>query len=113
MAIPSVNSGKDANRHAQLVTQAEKWVSQTFYGTLLKQMRESPFKSKMFDGGEGGDAFNGLYDQQLADHMSKGAGGKLVTAIVRKIEGAAAYRKDALAKAAAKEKGVGREWGAQ
>jgi Rod binding domain-containing protein len=113
MSIFPAQSQKSADRHAQLVTQAEKWVAQTFYGTLLKQMRESPFKSKLFDGGEGGDAFNSLYDQKLADRMSKGAGGKLVKAIVRKIEGAAAYRKDALAKAAAKEAGVGREWSAQ
>src|SRR5688500_7295625 len=28
--------------------QARKWVAQTFYGTMLKQMRDSPFKSDLF-----------------------------------------------------------------
>jgi Rod binding domain-containing protein len=98
MSVSSVHSHKPEDRHAQLVKQTEKWVSQTFFGTLLKQMRENPFKSDLFSGGQGGQAFGALYDQQLADHMSKGAGGKLVDAIVRKIEGDKAYRKTALSK---------------
>ena len=96
-------------RHAQLTTQAQKWVSQTFFGTLLKQMHESPFKSKLFEGGRGGEAFGRLYDQQLADRMSKASGKKLVNSIVRKIEGADAYRKaTADAKALVKTGGVNR-----
>src|SRR5580658_366265 len=98
MSISAMHSQKPLSRHDQLVTQTEKWVSQTFFGTLLKQMRENPFKSDLFNGGQGGQAFGALYDQQLADHMSKGAGGKLVNAIVRKIEGDKAYRKAAAAK---------------
>ena len=74
------------NRHDQLVKQTQRLVSQTFYGTMLKQMRDSPFKSKIFDGGRGGEAFSSLLDQHLADRMSRGAGGKLVNSIVRHIE---------------------------
>jgi Rod binding domain-containing protein len=85
------------NQHDQLVKQAEKWVAQTFYGTLLKQMREDPFHSDLFDGGNGGKAFEQMLDQRLADHMSRGAGGKLVRAIVHKIESAQAARKYAQA----------------
>jgi len=77
--------------HDKLVKEAEKWVSQTFYGEMLKQMRKSPFKSKIFDGGEGGQAFTEMFDQQLADKMSKGAGRKLVDSIVNKIEAGRAY----------------------
>src|SRR3984957_10571743 len=109
MSISPTHVPKAAGGDTQLVKQAEKWVAQTFYGTLLKQMRESPFKSKLFSGGEGGDAFSGLYDQQLADHMSKGAGGKLVDAIVHKIEGAKAYRKTAAGKIPTST----REWSAR
>ncbi len=109
MSISPTHTQKASDRHAQLVKQAEKWVSQTFYGALLKQMRESPFKSKLFSGGEGGDAFSGLYDQQLADRMSKGAGGKLVHAIVRKIEGEKAYKKTAMGKIPT----ISREWSAR
>src|SRR5947208_8317125 len=73
-------------QHAALTRQPEKWVSQTFFGTLLKQMHESPFKSHMFDGGRGGEAFQPLMDQHLAERMSRGSGKKLVNSIVRHIE---------------------------
>jgi Rod binding domain-containing protein len=79
--------------HKELVKQTQKWVSQTFFGALLKQMRNSPFKSDLLDGGRGGQAFNEMFDQQLADRMARGSGSKLVNAIVRKTEAAAAYRK--------------------
>lgn len=93
-AMPSepTSSGATA-RHAELVKQTQKWVAQTFFGTLLRQMRQSPFKSDLFDGGKGGEAFHQMFDQHLAERMSVGAGQKLVNSIVRKIEGAAAYRK--------------------
>ena len=34
-----------------------------------------------------------MYDQRLIEHMSRGAGNKLVNAIVRKLEAATAYGK--------------------
>ena len=80
-------------KHDDARKQAEKFVSQAFFATILKQMRESPFKSELFAGGRGGEAFGSLYDQQLADRMSRGVGNKLVNSIVRKIEAAKAYRK--------------------
>jgi Rod binding domain-containing protein len=82
---------KDA--HQKLIDSTGTWVAQSFFGTLLKQMRESPFKSEIFSGGQGGQAFSQLYDQHLAEHMARGAGKKLVNSIVRKIEATAAYRK--------------------
>jgi Rod binding domain-containing protein len=80
-------------QHDQLVEQAQKWVAQTFFGTMLKQMRNSPFKSELFSGGRGGEAFGELYDQQMAERMAKGAGNKLVKSLVRKMEANAAYRR--------------------
>jgi Rod binding domain-containing protein len=76
-----------AEHHAALVKQTQKWVSQTFFGTMLKQMRNSPFKSELFSGGRGGEAFNEMFDQLLADHLGKGSGKKLVDALVRRMEG--------------------------
>ena len=93
------------SEHDQLVKQTQNWVSQTFFATLLKQMRDSPFKSDLMDGGRGGQAFASLYDQQLAQRMGHAAGKKLVNAIVRKIEANAAYRRNAAA--AAKVSGAG------
>lgn len=81
------------DEHAKIVKEAQKWVAQTFYGTLLKQVRESPFHSDKFDGGRGGQAFGSLMDQQLAEHMARGVGNKLVNAIARKIEAKSAYLK--------------------
>lgn len=83
----------DAVRHEELTRQAQQWVGQTFFGVLLKQMRESPFRSDLFEGGRGGQAFGPLFDQKLIDHMSRGTNHNLVRAIVRKMEAGAAYRK--------------------
>jgi Rod binding domain-containing protein len=75
-------------QHDKLVHTAQSWVAQTFFGQMLKQMRESPFKSKLFDGGRGGEMFANQLDQHLALRMaSSGAGRKLAESIVRKIEG--------------------------
>jgi Rod binding domain-containing protein len=85
------------SEHDKLVDQTRTWVGQTFFGTLLKQMRDSPFKSELFSGGQGGQAFAQLHDQRMAEHMARGAGSKLVNTIVRRIEANAAYRKQAAA----------------
>lgn len=93
---PAAETNTPEAHHDRLVQQSQKWVAQTFFGTLLKQMRDSPFKSKLFDGGRGGEAFAQMYDQKLVEHMSRGAGKKLVHALVRKLEktdAAKAYQK--------------------
>ncbi len=73
-------------RHDQLTEQTQKWVAQTFFGQMFKQMRDSPFKSKLFDGGRGGEAFQQMADERTAESMARGAGHKLVDAIVDRIE---------------------------
>jgi len=98
---PLVHPGMpNTPQEEQLIEQARKWVSQTFFGTLLKQMRNSPFKSPLFEGGRGGQAFGEMYDQRLADHMSRGVGNKLVASMVRSIVDAP-KRKAEAAKASA------------
>jgi Rod binding domain-containing protein len=93
--VSTLNKVAASTQHEKIAGQAQKWVSQTFFGTLLKQMHNSPFKSKLFEGGRGGEAFQSMLDQRLADHMARGAGHKLVDAITRKIEGRNAYAKAA------------------
>lgn len=83
------------SQHDKIEEQARKLVAQTFYGTMFKQMRESPFKSELFSGGRGGQAFTPLLDQHLADHMARSADSKLVRAIARKLEAKSAYQKQA------------------
>jgi Rod binding domain-containing protein len=80
-------SAAEIKRHQALVKQTQKWVAQSFYGTMLKQMRKSPFHSEIFDGGRGGQMFHALMDQQLASHMTQHTAPGLVNSIVRKIEG--------------------------
>ena len=85
--FPGVRSpAAPQTQHDRLVDQTRNWVAQTFFGTLLKQMENSPFKSDLFSGGRGGQAFSSLYHQQLAQRIAPGAGNKLVNSIVRKIE---------------------------
>jgi Rod binding domain-containing protein len=81
----------------RLEAAARQLVGGTFFGTLLKQMHNSPFKSDLFSGGRGEQAFSPLYDQHLIERMSRGAANRLVTPIVKKLKKAAAnaYQKQA------------------
>lgn len=90
------------SQHEQLEEQARKWVATTFYGTLLKQMHDDPFRSQLFDGGRGGQAFSTMLDQHLAERMTRGVGKKLVDSIVRKIEAGRAYAKQSAGAASAR-----------
>lgn len=100
-AIPKTPAGHGPlSPHTRLQKEVQKWVAQTFFGAMLKQMHEGPFHSKLLDGGRGGQAFAGLYDQRLAEHMAQAAAGhRLVNSIVSKIERSkearAAYAKTA------------------
>jgi Rod binding domain-containing protein len=90
-----ISSRQPKTENDKIHETARKWVAQTFYGAMLKQMRESPFKSEIFSGGRGGQAFSTMLDQHLADHMSRSAGSKLVNAIARKLEARAGYARQA------------------
>lgn len=79
--------------HEKLTDLSQRIVAGAFYGTLLKQVRESPFKSELFGGGKAEKAYGSLYDQQLAEHMARSTGQKLVKSLVKKIERSAAARK--------------------
>jgi Rod binding domain-containing protein len=90
--LAGLQQGKRATQRDRLTKETEQWVSQTFFATMLKQMRESPFRSDLFSGGRAGQAYGALYDQHLAAQMGRGAGSKLVQAIVNRLEGTRAYR---------------------
>lgn len=67
---------------------ARQWVSQTFFGTLLKQARNSGLSAEgPLSGGRGGQAFGSLFDQHLAEGASGAAGNRLAESIVRSIAG--------------------------
>src|ERR1700722_17326257 len=102
--VKNSDPGAHDPQHVALVRQTEKWVAQSFYGTLLKQMRDDPFRSKLMDGGRGGQAFGEMFDQRLAEHMSRSVAPGLGRSIVHKIEGpraAANYKRHAKSESAA------------
>ena len=90
MDLNPINQSSTANgsaHRAAVVKQARVWVAQTFFGTLLKQMHDSPFRSELFSGGRGGQAFSSLFNQHLTERMAGGKSAeKLVNSIVKKIE---------------------------
>jgi Rod binding domain-containing protein len=75
-----------SSNQKELFKTAQKWVGQTFFGTILKQMHNSPFKSDLWSGGRGGEAFNTLYDQHLAERMARASGRPLANAIVKQLQ---------------------------
>lgn len=56
------------------------------FGPLLKEVREDPFHSNLFDGGSAGQAFGAMYDERLAERMTSDASDSLVNSIVNRIE---------------------------
>jgi Rod binding domain-containing protein len=87
VTLSPTSSASTANSaHEALLRQTRKWVGMTFYGTLLKQVRDEPFHSDTLDGGQGGKMFGAMLDQQLSTRMGNAGAGKLVNAIVNRIE---------------------------
>lgn len=71
----------------ELRPKVQQWVSQSFVGELLKQVRNSPFKSELFGGGHAGDAYGKMYDIEIAKQVAPAIAGPLVDSIVRHIDG--------------------------
>ncbi len=65
---------------------AQQLVASTFLLPLLQTARQDPFRTEMFHGGFGEDAFGAQLDTQLADRMASGPAFKgLVDAVYRQI----------------------------
>ena len=69
----------------QLRPVAQVLIAQTFYGNLLKQSENNPFKDDRLNGGDAGKRWNSVFNQHLAERMTRGAGSKLVNAVVKSI----------------------------
>ena len=90
-AIRATKSTADAKpespQDAKLRATAETLVNQMFMGSMLKQMRSSPFKDDTMSGGKAGDAYAGLFDQQLSAKAGGGMGKGLVDVMVKHLKG--------------------------
>ena len=93
--------------HDELTQKAQDLVAQSFFGTLLKQASQSPFHSDMFEGGKGGAAYQEMFNQKMAEHMSRGVGSKIVRPLIHKFQAGKAYQKHKSAKAAHHTHGFG------
>jgi Rod binding domain-containing protein len=89
----SLDVAAGAGSEADVRKLAEQLVSQTFFGTLLRQMRTSPWKDSMFSGGRGGEAFQQMHDQELVNRLGRGAGRRLVDSLVNQITGRKSVRR--------------------
>jgi len=48
-----------------------QFVGETFFGQMIKAMRQTVGKPAYFDGGRAEEVFRGQLDQALAEHMTK------------------------------------------
>lgn len=55
----------------------------TFYGQMMKSMRQTVGKPAYFDGGRAEEVFRAQLDQTLADHMSEGQGAAIAEGAFR------------------------------
>ena len=69
----------------QLQPVAQVLIAQTFFGTLLKQSENNPYKDERIEGGRGGQMWNSMFHQKLAERMTRGSGQKLVKAVVKSL----------------------------
>ena len=100
-ALSTVNSasqctGAAARRVAELRDIASRIVGTTFYGTLLRTLRDSGVKGEYGHGGRGEEVFQAQLDQIYAEQAGRARGSDLTEALVAKFEG----RVRALARAA-------------
>ena len=98
--LPVTRNASPTPTEQNLRKAIQELLGQTFYAPMFKQMRESPFKDKMFSGGRGGEAFSAMLDQKLMTAVSRGSGRNLAEVFAKKLskqaehaEKVAAFRK--------------------
>jgi hypothetical protein len=70
-------------RERSLHDHAAKVVGQTFMGTLLKQMRSSPYADNRFSGGSAGSNYAALLDMHISEIAGQRLARNLSEAIAR------------------------------
>ena len=66
--VANAQKGHSAEEVREHFTQ---FVGETFYGQMLKSMRQTVGKPAYFDGGRGEEVFRGQLDQQMAQELAK------------------------------------------
>lgn len=74
-------------RHAEAKQAAEQFVASSLIFPLLKQMQNDPFKTDLFHGGFGEDAFMQQWNQVIADRMTQRADLPIVREVENRLMG--------------------------
>ncbi len=64
---------------------AEDLVATTFLAPLLSMLREDPFKSDLFHGGQGEELFGARLDEVIGDRITRAANFPIVEAVYRQL----------------------------
>lgn len=70
------------NSNPELVSAANEFVNNVFYGTLLRQFRDAQ-KPTILDSGSGGSAFRRMLDGELIKRMSRRGTSSVAMPLVR------------------------------
>ncbi len=84
MSISAINNVNSGDKTAMLREKAAEVVSNVFYGTLLKEFRQS-CESGMFSGGFAGEAFQQQMDNIYVTEMSRQGNNPIVDSMVRQL----------------------------
>lgn len=81
----AANQPKDQAEYAATQQAAKKFVNQTFFGTLMREMRKSASTDHEMSGGHGEEIMGPELDQALVDRMSKAQNFKLSDAVANQL----------------------------
>jgi len=87
MRVSFDRQGEATGENEELRNAANQLVSVAFIKPLMAQMRQSPFKNDMFQGGQGETIFQEHLDTVLADRISSRSNFAIADAVYRKIAG--------------------------
>lgn len=85
-ALTPPKSPQLSGPRAELRRAVGEFVGNTFYGTLIKQMQASSFKTKYMHGGRGEDVFQGQLGIELAQRLGRSTNNPVADRMLSAIE---------------------------
>lgn len=74
----------DFGNKDELKEKFTQFVGETFFGQMIKSMRSTVGKPAYFYGGQAEEAFQGQFDQKLAEHLTKASADKFAEPLFRR-----------------------------
>mgnify|MGYP001613282635 CR=1 FL=1 len=85
-AMGSADTISKSSKLSALREAAGKTVGSAFYGTIFQMMRESPFKTKIGNGGRGEEVFSAQLHGVLAERLGESKQSNLSDVLYRRLE---------------------------